>query len=248
MSAGLRPAEAAEQLGISTATLRRWAQQFSAFLAPAAAHPASGRRGQRGHRRYSPEDVATLAACGRLLAAGLTFEQARARLGGQEGGVSALALLPDAARETGGREMAAFFSDTLHSLTNSQEIVLSNQQVARQLLGVVLQDNFNLKEENTRLRERMLETERALFELKREMDAGRSQERERMRQMEAQLFEMQRRLDGLPTAPASARLPAPAMLAPAPAVAAPAPAPPADLVAAAETFRRRSFWDWLRGR
>ena len=80
---------------------------------------------------------------------------------------------------------------------DSQQIILTGQQTSRQLLGVLLQDNFNLKEENTRLRERMVENERKVFELKRELDEARSQERERMRQMEAHLFEVQRRLDSM---------------------------------------------------
>jgi hypothetical protein len=54
-------------------------------------------------------------------------------------------------------------------------------------MGVVIQDNFNLKEENNRLRERMLELERQLGELRRE-DVAR---REAMRQeMEMKLMEI----------------------------------------------------------
>ena len=41
----------------------------------------------------------------------------------------------------------------------------------------------------------MVDTERRVFEIKRELDGNRSMERDRMRQMEAQLFELQRRLD-----------------------------------------------------
>lgn len=256
MTAALHPAGAAAQLGISTATLRRWSQQISHLLSPAAGNPADRGRGQRAHRRYSPADVQTLAAFGKLLAAGLSYEQARNRLAEQEGGVSALLLAPAADRSAGEVEIAHFVSDTLHSLANSQEIVLSNQQMARQLLGVVLQDNFNLKEENARLRERMLETERTLFELKRELDAGRSQERERMRQMEAQLFEMQRRFDGMVMNQSSVRTPAPLVMAaslPLPTPPAPPPAetaapPLAPPPATTDPARRRSLWDRLLGR
>lgn len=130
-------------------------------------------------------------------------------------------------------ELANLIAETLFSLSDSQQIILSGQQTSRQLLGVVLQDNFNLKEENSRLRERILEAERKLFELKREIDSNQTQDRERMRQMESYLFELQRRLDSL--APQVVRHAPPAAgVRPAPApVAAPAPtavAPPAQPV------------------
>ena len=50
----LRPAEVAERLGISAATLRRWSSRFGEFL-------ELGEGGQDGgtHRRYSAADVAT---------------------------------------------------------------------------------------------------------------------------------------------------------------------------------------------
>ena len=145
-------------------------------------------------------------------------------------------------------ELANLIAETLFSLSDSQQIILSGQQTARQLLGVVLQDNFNLKEENSRLRERILEAERKIFELKREVDSNQTHDRERMRQMESYLFELQRRLDSLApqvvrhASPAAGVRPAPApvatsapvasaalVAAPAPAAVAPAaqPVPPA---------------------
>lgn len=152
--------------------------------------------------------------------------------------------------EAGSRpELANLIAETLFSLSDSQQIILSGQQTSRQLLGVVLQDNFNLKEENSRLRERILEAERKLFELKREIDSNQAHDRERMRQMESYLFELQRRLDSLApqvvrhAAPAAAAKPAAAPVAataavaatavaaaPAPTVVAPAaqPVPPAQ--------------------
>ena len=54
----------------------------------------------------------------------------------------------------------AFLTNTLTTLSDSQKSLLNSQAANRELLGVVLQDNFNLKEENNRLRERILEVER----------------------------------------------------------------------------------------
>jgi DNA-binding transcriptional MerR regulator len=54
----------------------------------------------------------------------------------------------------------AFLTNTLSTLSDSQKSILNSQAANRELLGVLLQDNFNLKEENNRLRERILEVER----------------------------------------------------------------------------------------
>lgn len=53
-----------------------------------------------------------------------------------------------------------FLNNTLATLSESQKSVLNSQAANRELMGVLLQDNFNLKEENNRLRERILEVER----------------------------------------------------------------------------------------
>lgn len=238
-----RPAEAAQILGIPASTLRRWSGQFADFLSP----PTRDRPEGGGHRRYTSTDIQTLAEVKRLLGAGLTYQQVRQRLehpageGTEETIADALAddILPEASNSTTAlvlndaeripaepaASMGELLTNTLYSLSDSQQIILSSQQTSRQLLGVLLQDNFNLKEENTKLRERMLETERKLFELKRDLDEGQARERERMRQMEQYLFDLQRRLDGLASSP-TRRAPAPSPPAPAPA---PLPTPPADL-------------------
>ena len=54
----------------------------------------------------------------------------------------------------------AFLTNTLTTLSDSQKSLLNSQAANRELMGVLLQDNFNLKEENNRLRERILEVER----------------------------------------------------------------------------------------
>ena len=54
----------------------------------------------------------------------------------------------------------SFLTNTLSTLSDSQKSILNSQAANRELLGVLLQDNFNLKEENNRLRERILDVER----------------------------------------------------------------------------------------
>ena len=58
-------------------------------------------------------------------------------------------------------------ADTLHTVADGQQLFLGSQQANRDLLTVVVQDNFALKEENAKLRDRMLELERELAEIRR---------------------------------------------------------------------------------
>jgi hypothetical protein len=60
-------------------------------------------------------------------------------------------------------------------------------QVNRNLLGVIIQDNFNLKEENAKLRERMLKLEQELAELKRRDSDYRLYLEQRINHMEGEM-------------------------------------------------------------
>jgi len=206
---GRRPAEVARELGVSPSTLRRWSQQFGDLLSPEAGTPTSQFSGRITHRRYASADVETLQNVRGLMQQGLTTEEIRTHLvvavapepevesilDEEEENLIAEILADDNQALALDNELedaldiGRLVSDTLSSLSDSQQIILGGQQTARQLLGVLLQDNFNLKEENVRLRERMVDTERRVFEMKRELDGNRSQERDRMRQMEAQRFD-----------------------------------------------------------
>ena len=294
----LRPADAARRLGIPASTLRRWSRRLAPFLSPEA-NAAVKENGARGHRRYTPRDMATLARCKALLSQGYTFEQAARELEETfqpeaqvvEGEVE---MQSDAAepgekvvlvdegerleitREEDAVEVGRMMAQLLSSLSGSQQMLITGQQTERELLGVLLQDNFNLKEENKKLRERMVETERRIFEMRREMEKNRKDEQERMRQMEAYLFQLQRQMDDLvrrQTPPAAAPAVAPAFPAvapqpvrreaapPAPQQAQPQPQPAPEPLAAESSQARaeeaaapspapgkRSFWVWLLGR
>jgi hypothetical protein len=65
-------------------------------------------------------------------------------------------------------------------------LLLGSQQANRDLLSVVLQDNFGLKEENTKLRDRMLELERDLAEVRRLEAAHRESLEVRLHKLETQ--------------------------------------------------------------
>ncbi|HBY92543.1 MAG TPA: hypothetical protein DEP84_01045, partial [Chloroflexi bacterium] len=75
----------------------------------------------------------------------------------EQGGT--MELLPPAAA-------AAALAQALRQLSETQQALLNSQQAHRDLLGVVVQDNFNLKEENARLRKRLRQLEEEVGHLK----------------------------------------------------------------------------------
>lgn len=168
------PHVVAKELDISPATLRRWSDEFKDFLSEDAT-AASG----RSHRRYKESDLATLFVVKELMNDGKTYEQVRDKLESYPtvtvasedhlpGDVDASLFDEDdddddaALVAPNGAESPAlaFLTNTLATLSDSQKSILNSQAANRELLGVLLQDNFNLKEENNRLRERILEVER----------------------------------------------------------------------------------------
>ena len=203
----LRPSEVADQLGISGATLRRWSSRFSGFLDLAEGGQESG-----SHRRYSAHDLETLASIKRLLEQGWTYEQVAGQLAQSDGAADgaqerwasegADASWGDLA-ETGEQRVtddsqagsalqpvenlnpaARFLRDTIQSITDNQQIILNSQQASRDLMGVMIQDNLNLKSDASSLRERMLELERELAEQRRRQSDYRERMETRVRVLE----------------------------------------------------------------
>jgi len=172
--------EVSELLGISPSTLRSWTQRFAEFLSPEAANPPPKKR-----RRYTDEDIALLMEVKGLRQQGFGYNYILWRLRtlqGKKEGEKALVEAQDK-----GAPVVAALADVLHSVATGQSVLLNSQQVTRELLGTILQDNFNLKEENTRLRDRMLQLERDLFELRRESEARRAALEERIHKLEEEL-------------------------------------------------------------
>lgn len=197
-----RPAEVSQQLGISAATLRRWSGRFSDFLVL----NESGADGS--HRRYTAADVAVLRRVQELLEQGFTYEQVAEQLEQmrpaaavdagdqiidqdgdlpQEEELWAAAPAPDEVQRLPAETLppaARFLQDTVSALTDTQQIILNSQSATRDLLGVMIQDNLNLKGENTDLRERMLEMERELGEQRRYLADYRERMETRVRVLE----------------------------------------------------------------
>lgn len=190
------PNEVATQLQISPSTLRRWSDEFADFLSESAGRPHLASGGQATHRRYTDEDLETLLTIKGLLAEGLTYIQVGKRLeairlrrataaggGGETQPVTAVGpLLRDASSFA---PAISVLADTLHTVADGQQLLLGSQQANRDLLTVVLQDNFTLKEENAKLRDRMLNLERELSEMRRQDAMRREAFEARLQQLEA---------------------------------------------------------------
>jgi DNA-binding transcriptional MerR regulator len=149
------------ELGVSAQTLKNWTREFAPFLSP------PGPMGENA-RRFAEDDLYVLKRIKDHLAAGLTFEETADelrndgygdRLNG-DGPGNALAV-------PGAQQGFGVLTDTLRVMIENQQTVQNSLQVNRNLLGVIIQDNFNLKEENAKVRERMLKLEQELAELKR---------------------------------------------------------------------------------
>ncbi len=152
--------EMAAELGISAQTLKNWTRDFAPFLS------APGPLGENG-RRFTEDDAYVLKRIKDHLAAGLTFEETAEELRNDGygvplngGGTNAALTIPNAQQGLG------VLTDTLRVMIENQQTVQNSLQVNRNLLGVIIQDNFNLKEENAKLRERMLKLEQELGEMK----------------------------------------------------------------------------------
>ena len=192
------PNEVATQLQISPSTLRRWSNEFSDYLSDTAGRSQEEDEGKASHRRYTDQDLETLMNIKGLLAEGLTYIQVGKRLQAlrmrgfpgevvSEDGEPQVTALGPSWQESPYIPAVTVLADTLHTVADGQQLLLGSQQANRELLTVVLQDNFNLKEENTKLRDRMLELERDLVELRRFQDHRRDGLEARLRRLEEQL-------------------------------------------------------------
>lgn len=190
------PNEVATQLQVSPSTLRRWSNEFGDFLSDTGGRPLPAEGGQTAHRRYTDEDLETLMTIKGLLTEGLTYIQVGRRLEALQMRQTAAEVVPDSGEEqvtalapspmdaSSYSPAVSVLADTLHTVADGQQILLGSQQANRDLLTVVVQDNFSLKEENAKLRDRMLELERELAEIRRLDEARREAMEARLQQLE----------------------------------------------------------------
>jgi DNA-binding transcriptional MerR regulator len=189
------PNEVIVQLEISPSILRRWSNEFADFLSDSVGPSQDDGTDKRTQRRYSDQDLETLITIKRLLAEGLSYVQVGKHLEAEhkrpapaeslmEDEQSQVTALTPSLRESPYGSAMSVLADTLHSVTDGQQLLLGSQQANRELLTVVLQDNFSLKEENVKLRDRMLEVERDVVEMRRIESMRREGLEARLRRLE----------------------------------------------------------------
>jgi len=190
------PSQVVARLDVSASTLRRWSKEFAPFLSQTAGYPELSSDGGMSHRRYTDEDLETFIIIKGLLAEGYSYRQVAKRLEAmrldEDTQGDAYAVVAAEGEKLGLAPAMSVLADTIHTVADGQQMLLQSQQASRDLLGVILQDNFNLKEENARLRERMLRLEREISEVKRKEDERRGTVEERLLQLELEQLESRR--------------------------------------------------------
>jgi DNA-binding transcriptional MerR regulator len=192
-----QPGDVARELDISTSTLRRWAKEFHPYLSKTAGRTDS-MAAVGTHRRYTEADVELLSRAKVLLEQGLTYDQVIRRL--RREGVEASSesrgreevysvLAPEKGMESPAMGPSlVVVADAMRNINDNQQAIQNSLQVNRNLLGVLIQDNFNLKEENAKLRDRVLKLEQSFNQLRQE-----TKERESSPLSAAQQRELQSR-------------------------------------------------------
>lgn len=180
--------EVTELLDVAPGTLRRWIQRFSAYLNTSDTENGS---------HFSESDVETLTIVRGMLAEGNNYEQIAHRLQVMHAANPShvrdgLDENPVILSNTAGLPVAV--SEVVHTLADTQRSILNSQNTIRELVGVVVQDNFNLKDENRKLRERMLEIERTLAEYQRREETRKERLEGRLRSLEGTLGALQQQV------------------------------------------------------
>lgn len=181
--------EVASHLQVTPETLRAWNRRFGKYLAAEVnGEPA----------RYSSADVAALLTVQKLLEQGYTDEQVAQRLMPRRidtPSSTAVSLpAPSALGQKGQAELPQALGDVLSTIAAGQQTVLNSQSSLREMVSVVVQDNFNLKDENRKLRDRMLELERALAEYQRREETRKERMESRMRAIEGTVAALQQQI------------------------------------------------------
>jgi len=175
-----QPGDVARELNISRSTLRRWAKEFNPYLSKMAGKPHATGATAGAHRRYTKEDVQCLSRVKALLDTGLTYGQVIERLKREAPGVGEETqqrddaypiVAPDTEMEAAAvGPSLVVVADALRNINENQHTLQNSLQVNRNLLGVLIQDNFNLKEENAKLRDRVLKLEQTMTQLRQEKE------------------------------------------------------------------------------
>jgi len=181
-------AEVASHLQIQPETLRQWNQRFAPLLGVevVAALP-----------RYTSADIAVLFTIQKYLDQGFNDDEVRSRMIPKRIMSQAATSTALATSETHGLALGdnlglpQVVADLLSTIANSQQSVLNGQSTVREIVNVMVQDNFNLKDENRKLRDRVLELERVFAEYQRREETRKERLEGRLRGLEQTVMALQ---------------------------------------------------------
>jgi hypothetical protein len=195
--------EAANQINAEPHLLWYWSQRFAPFLGD---YVGSDRP------RYTIADMATLRTIQVLAAQGYDDEQITQQLSAVKPAAPATnsdqqySPPPAAANNfqpqrnqltpstIADNRLAGSIGEVFSTISDGQQAILNNQSTVREVIGVLVQDNFNLKDENRKLRERMLELERALAEYQRREETRKERLESRLRAVEGTIGGLQQQI------------------------------------------------------
>jgi hypothetical protein len=183
--------EVAGHLNLSADALQRMSARFSRYLSSHASQEAPA---------YTNADIAALVAVQKLLAQGYNDDQVNRYLTPlrmEDSAHAAPALAHTANGQdapTAGDSFLPVLSEILNTIVSNQEALLNAQATLREMANVVVQDNFNLKDDNRKLRERMLELERVLAEYQRREETRKERLESRLRAVEGTVGALQQQL------------------------------------------------------
>ncbi len=185
-------AAVARHLDISVESLQRLRRRFDRYLGPDASE---------AEPHFSNADVAAIVTIQKLLAQGYDDEQIDEHLTPMNLESEPSLHFPTDVQPYTDPENASglpsVVGDVLHTIVNSQQAVLNGQSSLREMMGVVVQDNFNLKDDNRKLRDRMLEMERSLGEYQRREETRKERLEGRLRALEATVAALQQQVSQL---------------------------------------------------
>lgn len=177
----MRIGQLAVDLDISPTTVRRWTERYSDFLSDEAIN----------EREYTERDIGILRVVQTLRDQDVghaEIEKQLREMPSEEEESTSLAYTDSAVIDgVEDGSTAAAITQLLRHLDDTQQSVLNTQLANRDLLGIVVQDNFNLKEENARLRKRLRTLEHEVSRLKESDWSHRLSVEERLTELQQQL-------------------------------------------------------------
>jgi DNA-binding transcriptional MerR regulator len=181
--------EVANHLQIPLDTLRHWNQRFAHFL---------GAEAMIAPPRYTSADIAVLLTVQKYLDQGFDDDEVRSHLTPKRitpQPPTATTLAPQEthtlAISDDNQGLPTLVADLISTIAKGQQSILNGQTTVREVVNVVVQDNFNLKDENRKLRDRILELERVFAEYQRREETRKERLEGRVRALEQTVTALQ---------------------------------------------------------